>query len=130
LTYLTIVRLIFLLPALWFVLTRYQSIIAVAWVQAVIALLSGILSLAVAAEMFHIKLKDILIQFQPSFISGLVMSAAVIGVLALLKHTPALVQLLAAVVVGIATYGGMFWLQGPERLKETFKLITSAVRGG
>jgi O-antigen/teichoic acid export membrane protein len=130
LTYLTIVRLVFLLPALWFVLTRYASIVAVAWVQAAVALISGVLSLVVAAEMFKISARDILAQFRPSVFSGLLMSAAVFGVLALLRNAPALLQLFAAVIVGAAVYGGALWLQGPDQMRDTLRKISSALRGG
>jgi O-antigen/teichoic acid export membrane protein len=130
LTYLTIVRLVFLLPALWFVLTRYASIVAVAWVQAAVALISGVLSLVVAAEMFKISARDILAQFRPSVFSGLLMSAAVFGVLALLRNAPALLQLLAAVIVGAAVYGGTLWLQGPDQMRDMLRKISSALRGG
>ncbi len=130
LTYLTITRLIILLPALWFVLTRFGSIVAVAWAQAAVALISGMLSLAAAGKMFNIALSDILIQFKPGIIGGLVMSAAVIGTLALLQAAPALLQLLAAVIIGMTVYVGVLWLQGPQRMRDTLRMIASAVRGG
>jgi Membrane protein involved in the export of O-antigen and teichoic acid len=130
LTYLTIARLIILLPVLWIALMRTQSITAVAWVQAGVALVSGVMSLAVAARMFQIKVKDILVQYQPGILSGLAMSAAVLGVLALLRQVPAMARLLAAVVSGVMVYGGALWLQGPERMRDTLGKIISALRGG
>ncbi len=130
LTCLTIVRLVFLLPALWFVLTRYGSIVGVAWVQAVVALISGVISLFAAGRMFRINLKDILVQFLPGAFSGLVMSAVVLGVLALLREAHALAQLAAAILTGLSVYAGVLWLLGPQRMRETLKMITSAVRGG
>jgi len=129
LTYLTIARLIILLPALWIALMRTQSITAVAWVQAGVALISGVMSLVVAARMFQIKVKDILVQYQPGILSGLAMSAAVLGVLALLRQAPALARLLAAVFSGMMVYGGALWLQGPERMRDTLGKIISALRG-
>ena len=130
LTYLTIVRLIILLPSLWFVLARYQSIVAVAWVQALVAFLSGIISLAVASRMFHIRFGEIMLQFRPGLIGGTVMALAVAGLLALIPNVHPIIQLILAVVTGVIVYIGSLWLQGPQRLKDIYKTIVSAMRGG
>jgi PST family polysaccharide transporter len=130
LTYLTVVRLAILLPALWFALVRYQSIVAVAWVQAVVAFISGILSLAVAGHMFHISIKDMLVQFVPGTISGLAMTAAVAGLLYLIAAWPPLVQLILAVLAGVAVYAGTLYLQGPQRMRDIAGVLRNAVKGG
>jgi PST family polysaccharide transporter len=130
LTYLTIVRLIILLPSLWFVLERTQSIVAVAWVQALVAFISGILSLTVAGRLFNISLSEILVQFRPGFISGTAMALAVAGLLALIPHVHPVIQLILAVLVGAGVYIGSLWLQGPQRLKDIYKTIVNALRGG
>jgi hypothetical protein len=52
------------------------------------------------------------------------------GVLTLLQKAPALLQLAAAVIVGVVVYGGVLWLQGPDQVRDTLRMITSALRGG
>jgi O-antigen/teichoic acid export membrane protein len=130
LTYLTIVRLIILLPSLWFVLDHYQSILAVAWVQAIVAFLSGILSLTVAARVFKIKFNQILVQFKPAAISGLFMALVVAGELYLLQGSHPLLQLVLAVLTGAVVYAGSLWLQGPQRVKDIYGVLRNAVKGG
>ena len=130
LTYLTVIRLIILLPSLWFVLVRYQSILAVGWVQAVVAFLSGILSLMVAARMFKIEFRQILLQFKPGAISGFFMALVVAGELYLLKSLHPLLQLVLAVLTGALAYGGSLWLQGPQRVKDIYNVLRNAVKGG
>lgn len=130
LTYLTIARLLILLPALWFVLVQYQSIVAVGWVQAVVAFLSGILSLMVASRMFKMKFSQILVQFKPGAVSGLVMAAVVAGELLLLQDAHPLIQLILSVLSGMVVYCGVLWLQGPQRVKEIYGMIRKAIKGG
>lgn len=129
LTYLTIVRLVILLPTLWFVLDRYQSIVAVAWVQAGVALISGILSLIVAGLMFKIRLVEILAQFWPGFVGGLAMSLVVAVELFLLADIHPLLQIIIAIISGAAVYVGSIYLLGPQRLKELVKTILTALKG-
>jgi len=130
LTYLTIIRLVVLLPALWYVLVQYQSIVAVGWVQAAVAFLSGILSLVVASRMFKIPLKDILVQFQPGLVSGILMAAAVAGVLLLIQSWNPILQIMISIISGVIAYFGTLWLQGPQRVKDIYRITSSAMKRG
>ncbi len=130
LTYLAIVRLAFLLPGLWFALARYNSIVAVAWVQAIVAFISGILSLAVAARMFHISIREILVQFVPGTVSGLLMALAVAALLRWIAPWPPLVQLILAVLTGAVVYVGTLYIQGPQRMRDIVRILRNAVKGG
>ncbi|MDK2979742.1 MAG: teichuronic acid exporter [Chloroflexota bacterium] len=130
LTYLAIVRLAILLPGLWFALARYNSIVAVAWVQAIVALISGVLSLAVAARMFHMSTREILVQFVPGTVSGLLMAAAVAGLLHWIAAWPPLVQLILAVLIGALVYVGTLYIQGPQRMRDIVRILRNAVKGG
>ena len=129
LTYLAIVRLAILLPSLWFALSRYHSIIAVAWVQAAVALVSGVLSLVVAGRMFHISIWNILDQFKPGAISGILMAGSVVGLLRLIAGWPPLLQLIMAVLVGAVVYVGTLYLQGPQRIRDIAGVLKNATKG-
>ena len=130
LTYLAIVRLAILLPSLWFALSRYHSIIAVAWVQAAVALISGVLSLVVAGRMFHISVWNILDQFKPGAISGILMAGGVVGLLRLIPGWHPLLQLIMAVLVGAVVYVGTLYLQGPQRIRDIAGVLKNATKGG
>ena len=129
LTYLTIVRLAILLPSLWFALSRYHSIIAVAWVQAAVALISGVLSLVVAGRMFHISIWKILDQFRPGAISGILMAGGVVVLLRLIPGWHPLLQLIMAVLVGAVVYVGTLYLQGPQRIRDIVGILRNATKG-
>lgn len=128
LTYLTIVRLIILLPALWYVLDRYQSIVLVAWVQAAVALISGVISLVVASSLFKISFRTILAQFWPGFVSGAIMAAVVVGELYLLQGSNPLLQVILTIISGAAVYVGTLYLLGPQRVREMANTIITALR--
>jgi O-antigen/teichoic acid export membrane protein len=130
LTYLTIVRLVILLPALWFFLSRTQSIVTVAWVQAAVAFISGIISLAVAGRVFKISFGNILAQFKPGMISGLIMAIVVAVELHFISNFHPVIQLILAVITGMAAYLGVLWLQGPQRMKDLYGMVKTAVKGG
>ncbi len=130
LTYLAIVRLVILLPALWFALAQTHSIVAVAWVQAAVAFISGILSLVLAGRMFHISIKVMLAQFKPAAISGLLMAAAVAALLVVIGAWHPLVQLILAVLIGALVYAGTLYAQGPQRIRDIVDIIRSTMKAG
>jgi PST family polysaccharide transporter len=128
LTYMTLVRLAFLLPALLFVVTMLKSIEAVGWVQAIIALISGVISLIVASKIFNMKLGEILIQFIPAAISGAVMTAACLAMLLLTHSMSPWLQLGVVTLTGLIVYAGSLHLLFPGQSSEILRMIAKAVR--
>ncbi len=110
LSWLSFVRLVMLLPGLWWATTVARSIVVTGWTHAVIAALGGALSMVVAAQMLKVPVRELLIALRPAFVGGLALTVAVLAVLFGLQTTPPLLQLLAAVAVGALSYVGTLWL--------------------
>jgi O-antigen/teichoic acid export membrane protein len=130
LTYLTLVRLALLLPALWYVVTALKSIEAVGWVQAIVALLSGVVSLIVASKIFNLKLNEILIQFFPAALSSAIMAAACLTVLYLTQNFSTWLQLGLVALTGIIIYIGVLRFLDPRQFIESWSMLVKVVKRG
>lgn len=128
LTYLTIIRLIVLFPALWFVVQKYQSIEAIAWVQAAVASFSGVISLIVASRVFKINLGFILEQFVPAIICSTGMGIVVWAVLKWTAAWNSFLQIALAVIFGVVSYSVFLWALDPKRFKELLGFLSHALR--
>ncbi|MCA0353373.1 MAG: lipopolysaccharide biosynthesis protein [Chloroflexi bacterium] len=127
LTKLSIARLIVLVPALWFAAAQFKSLQAVGITHAIVAFLGSTLNLVVAAKVLNMPIRRILSAFQPAIIAGTVMSICLILTLLALQNTPAWLQLLAAVVVGIGSYAGTLWFGQREVLTQAGQTLRGAV---
>ena len=110
LVWLSLARLAILAPALWWAATAFGTITAVGWAHALVAAFGGMLNVLVAARMVGVALGEVVQALRPALISGAVMVGAVGATLLALSTAPAFVQLLAAVGVGVLSYGGSLWL--------------------
>ena len=128
LTYLTLVRLAFLIPALWIAVAVLKSIEAVGWFQALVALISGILSLAVAGRIFKVKPGDMLIQFLPAISCGTLMSAGCLAVLYFAKDVSPWLQLGLVALTGAVVYAGSLRLIFPRQYGDLQRMLVKAVK--
>ena len=112
LTKLALIKVPILFGGLYWALTVPGSIVAVAWIQVGVALISAGLNLVVASRQLDTPFSDIMRAFQPALTGGFVMLVSVATVVWMLIGLPYFVQLVAGVVVGMLVYGGyMWWLQ-------------------
>ena len=109
LTRLSLVTAALLAPALWWAAVVVGTITAVAWTQVVIALIAGLLNLAVAARLLTTPLRLIIRTFWPSVAAGLVMAVIVRGLITQMSGVAPIWQLTAGVLVGALIYGGILW---------------------
>jgi len=84
----------------------------------------------VAGRMFHISIGDMLVQFIPATISGLLMAAVVVALLAMIGGWHPLLQLILAVLAGALVYAGTLYAQGPQRVRDIVAMIRNTVKGG
>jgi len=130
-TWLSLFRLALLAPALFWAVTVMRSIIAVGWVQAVVAFIGGTISLIAASRLLKLPLKDLLASIRPSFVSGAMMAGAVLPVLYFTQNLPNWAQLTFAVLVGAATYGaGLWFLQREMVIGFSQRVLSSLARRG
>ena len=109
LTKLSLVKVPILAALLWWAVVGPGTIVAVAWVQVVVAALMSIVSLILAARLLHTPLKNIVGVLQPALINGVIMAVAVLTVTARLSTMPPGVQLVVGVLTGGIAYCVILW---------------------
>jgi PST family polysaccharide transporter len=129
LTKLTTVKLVVLIPSLWWAVAVAGSINAVGWVQVANAVFAGILNMIVAARVLRLPASRVMGAIWPATLSGLIMTAAVLGVIYLLSSYTPLVQLIAGVAVGAVVYSaGLWWLERDFVIKNGRKVFSLLIR--
>jgi O-antigen/teichoic acid export membrane protein len=123
---LSFVRLIILLPAMWWAVTIPATIVAVGWVHAIVAFLGTILNLVVASRLLKIPFWRVLNALRSAALSGMLMGLAIWGVLELSANSLPLVQLVAGVGVGVLVYAGALWLLQREVVIEASSTLRAA----
>jgi len=118
-----LIRLSLLFPALWWAVRSAQSITVVSWMQALIAFISAILSLSIAARIFGLSLRTLVQALYPSVMAGAVMAVAVLIVHFLVADYSPWVQLLLSVLVGALAYGIGLWFLQREVIHETLRRV-------
>jgi PST family polysaccharide transporter len=127
LTKLSFLKIPFLFAGLWRATTESGTIVAVAWVQVGVALISAVLNIVVAARVLSTPVHKIVQAFQPALVAGLVMLVSVTLLLSTLSHKPEWVQLVVGILAGMLVYAGLvfvlqrdFVLQARANLKTVF----------
>lgn len=123
---LNFIQAIVTVPALWWVAVTYGTILAVAWMQVLLALLSGIAKMAMAARLVNVPLHDLARIFYPSLAAGGLMAVAVLGTALFLTDVMPLVQLVVETAVGILVYGGVIFLLQPDDMRKAIAMLRSA----
>jgi PST family polysaccharide transporter len=109
---LALLRAVVMLPAIWWAVTGPATITAVAWTHTAVALYVVALDLLAARKLLGLSLRAIGAAFQPAISSTLLMAGAVLLLQSQLVARPALVQLVAAILLGGVVYGAtLWWLQ-------------------
>lgn len=129
-TRLHIFNLIVLVPALWFAVTRFGTINAVAWMQVAVVFTVGTIRLFVATRMLKIPFFNMIKVFIPALTCSAFMAVAVIASLYLTNSSTPLVQLIVSITVGALTYLGATYLLHKEMVLTASRTLRAAlVRG-
>ena len=128
LTKLGVLRAVVIVPAM--IWGASFGIVGVAVAQLVVTAASTLLNLYVAGRILSLPVTALLREFR----SGLVASAAMVGMLSLVLPAsgdlPAIVRLVFAVLAGALVYFGMLYLVGRETFDEASQAIRTALRRG
>jgi PST family polysaccharide transporter len=127
LTWLSLVRLAMLFPALWWATTSAQSIVAVGWMQVLVAFVSGVINLLAAARLLGLPLRELGDAIFPSLMATAFMVAITLGVLVWTESLSPLWQLILAVLAGGGTYVGALWLFKRDMIISLIKNLLSAL---
>ncbi|HEX6383878.1 MAG TPA: lipopolysaccharide biosynthesis protein [Anaerolineae bacterium] len=124
---LSLLKLVMLLPALWWSVAIAKDIEAVAWIQAAFGASYMTVNFFVASKMLHASFKDILGALRPAITAGTLMGLTVLSTLMLLSDAAPLIQLIASVLVGALTYVGALWLLQQELVLEAGSTLRAAL---
>lgn len=110
-TWMGVIRLAFLFPGLYWAVTVPESIVAVGWVHAGIALLSVFINLYISARLIGLPVIEVARALKPSILAGSLMVASVLGVMLLTQDLlPSWLLLTECVVLGGVAYLLGLWL--------------------
>lgn len=107
---LNLIQAMITIPALWWAAVHINTLVAVAWMQVLLALLAGAVKLIMAGRLINIPLRDLFRTFYPSLAAGGVMAMAVLAVAGLLAGTMPWIQLIVETAVGALVYSSLLFL--------------------
>jgi O-antigen/teichoic acid export membrane protein len=130
LTWLGLVRLSMLFPALWWAVNTAHSIVAVGWMQAVVALVGGTINLFAAARLLGLPVRELWDAIFPSLMASTFLALATLGSLALTTSMSPLWQLMLGTLSGGVVYLGALWVFKRDMVVSLIKVLRiSLLRG-
>ncbi len=129
-TYLGLLRLAFLFPALWWAVNIAKSIVAVGWMQAATALIAGTMNMFVVTRFLKFPLRDIWKALQPAIRASFFMALSVLISLRVLNDFMSIWQLIVSVLAGAATYLGVLWYFNRADIYDITKQLQKAMNKG
>jgi len=127
LTRLALIRLALLAPALYYAAAVMGTIRAVGYAHALVAFLSGLLNLIVAARIASVSFAEVIASLRPAALSGLGMALAVLGISVFAGGWPPALQLTIFTLTGGLVYIALLLLQQPD-LTLTIKQLALVAR--
>jgi len=109
LTKISLIRVLILLPALWWTITKLGSLLAVGWTVAVVSFIGMMVQLIVAHRILRIPYLMIMEALRPAAIGCISMAVFVAAALFYCSELPPLLQLVLTVSIGGVTYLGTLW---------------------
>ncbi|MFO7680216.1 MAG: lipopolysaccharide biosynthesis protein [Chloroflexota bacterium] len=119
----SMVQAIVTVPALWWVAVTYNTIMAVAWMQVLLALSTGIVKMVIAARLVNIPLWEMAKTFFPSLLAGSLMALAVLVASQFLNDVIPVVELVLETAVGALVYGSAIFLMQPDDMRKVIKML-------
>lgn len=123
---LSFMQAVITVPALWWVAVTYNTITAVAWMQVLLALLSGSVKMVMAARLVDVPIRKLAATFYPSLAAGGLMALAVLAAAQYLSGVIPLVELVVETAVGAFVYGATLFLLQRDDLMKAGLMLRSA----
>ena len=121
---LVFVRILILLPALWWAMEQIGTVVAVAYTHVAVSCIVVIIELLAAVYILGLPWRALVAAYTPAFSATLIMAVVVLLINYAMEDTPPLLHLLTAVIVGGCAYcGSLLWLQ-----KDTVAFIGQRLR--
>jgi PST family polysaccharide transporter len=113
-------------PALWWVAVTYNTIMAVAWMQVLLAFVFGLAKLVMAARLVTVPLSELAKTFYPNLAAGGLMTVVVLAAAQSLAGALPLVELVVETAVGALVYGGTIFLFQRDDVVKAIAMLRSA----
>ena len=113
-------------PALWWVAVTYNTIMAVAWMQVLLAFVFGLVKLVMAARLVTVSLSELAKTFYPNLAAGGLMTVVVLAAAQSLTGALPLVELVVETAVGALVYGGTIFLFQRDDVVKAIAMLRSA----
>jgi len=123
LTYISLVKMLVLVPGLLWAVLVPANIIDVSYVQIVVAVLGSALNLLVANRMLKISMSDLFKPYLPAGFAGLVMALAVWGASSFLKLESPWLALTVLPVLGGVVYLSILWFFQRETVLDAIRIL-------
>jgi O-antigen/teichoic acid export membrane protein len=123
---LSFIQALVTVPALWWVAVTYNTILAVAWMQVLLAFVSGMVKMVMAARLVNVPLPELAKTFYPSLAAGGLMTVVVLVTAQFLTGALPLVELVVETAVGALVYGGAIFLLQPDEMRKAVTMLRSA----
>lgn len=119
----SMVQAIVTVPALWWVAVTYNTIMAVAWMQVLLAFGASIVKMVIAARLVKISLREMASTFYPSLLAGSLMALTVLLSSQFLHDVIPVVELVVETAVGALVYTGAIFLMQPDDMRKVSKML-------
>ena len=123
---LSFIQVLILIPSLYWAVTTFRTITAVAWIQVAVVLVGGGLKLIVATRILALRPAKLLAAVQPPATAAALMAPVVLGMLYSLAHAPHVIQLIACTIAGGITYLLALWWLNRETMRTAGKILRTA----
>jgi lipopolysaccharide exporter len=130
LTWLNLIRLTMLFPALWWAVNGAGTIVAVGWMHALVAFFGGMINLVAASRLLHLSLRDLFESIFPSALAAACMAVAIAGVLFLTTSSASWVQLVFSILIGASIYIASLWLIKRDMILSLVTTVRSSLLRG
>jgi O-antigen/teichoic acid export membrane protein len=129
LTAITLLQLLMVVPAIWWVTRTFGSIVYVAWTQVAINILVSAIDLAITVRIVQISFRSLLEVILPPCAAVAVMSLGVWGVLWATGDFSIWIQLISSIIVGVTIYGLFIYFFNYEVVLFIKNIIARVRRG-
>ncbi len=126
-TIMAVVRTLLMIPSIWWALSTYGTIVAVAWTQVGVVLISRSIKMIIVWRIIRYPVRDALKPYLTMGLSGILMSAVVIAVMIWLEAASPLLQLVATVFAGGLFYSGGVWLLERDLVLDTILILKKSL---
>lgn len=126
-TWMGVFRLVLLFPALWWATTVISSIVAVGWMQAVVACISTVVNLLIAARLLGLPLKELVASLRPAVLAGSAMLVVVLFVLNISQMSEPWLRMTLSIVSGGISYAVLLWFVQRQTVLDAVRKLRTAV---